>query len=184
MWQCKDGGRQLARPAGRQSGQAMLEFILILPLLLIVVAAVWEYGRVFDAELIATNAAREGARFASTNTQNTDLTQQTRNRVVEYLYNGYASRLSSVNGSTSYTYTRGSGSTITFNPSGDVAIAAITVAYLDASGASASGPAPEGEVQVMVQGTVRVFMPFLPGLVNSSTPNVYQMSTTTTMLLQ
>lgn len=43
-------------------GQALLELALILPVLLLLVFGIIEFGRVFHAYLVVTQAAREGAR--------------------------------------------------------------------------------------------------------------------------
>ena len=45
-------------------GQSLVEMALVLPLLLLLVFGIIEFGRVFNAYIIVTNAAREGARFA------------------------------------------------------------------------------------------------------------------------
>lgn len=43
-------------------GQAVLELALVLPILLLLVFGIVEFGRIFNASLIITQAAREGAR--------------------------------------------------------------------------------------------------------------------------
>lgn len=43
-------------------GQALLEFALVLPILLLLVFGIIEFGRVFHSYLVVTQAAREGAR--------------------------------------------------------------------------------------------------------------------------
>jgi Flp pilus assembly protein TadG len=50
-----------------KAGQSLLEFALVLPLLLIVVAGVLDLGRVFFATIQVTNAAREGVRYLTRN---------------------------------------------------------------------------------------------------------------------
>jgi Flp pilus assembly protein TadG len=50
-----------------QYGQSMIEFGLILPLLVLVVAGIVDLGRAFYASITITNAAREGARFGTLN---------------------------------------------------------------------------------------------------------------------
>lgn len=61
---CKEGTYriQLAR---RERGQSLVEAAVILPILLLLVAAVVDFGRAFDTYIVLTNAAREGARFGS-----------------------------------------------------------------------------------------------------------------------
>ena len=46
-------------------GQALVEFALILPLLLVLIFGVIEFGRIFGAELTVNNSAREGARLGA-----------------------------------------------------------------------------------------------------------------------
>ena len=48
----------------RRSGAAAVEFALIAPLLIVLVFGMIEFGRMFMAEQVLTNAAREGARKA------------------------------------------------------------------------------------------------------------------------
>jgi len=50
----------------RSRGQAMVEFALVLPVLLILLMVLIEVARLFSAWLIVENAAREGARYAVT----------------------------------------------------------------------------------------------------------------------
>lgn len=49
----------------RERGQSLVETAVVLPILLLLVAAVVDFGRAFDAYIVLTNAAREGARFGS-----------------------------------------------------------------------------------------------------------------------
>ena len=72
-----------------QQGVALTEFAIILPIILILVFSLWEFGRVFDAWLVVTNAAREGARYAVA----LDDTNEVRQKVQEYISNGYGSRI-------------------------------------------------------------------------------------------
>jgi Flp pilus assembly protein TadG len=55
-------------------GQAVVEFALILPLLLILIISVFEFARAWNIQQVMTDAAREGARVAvvgSGNDENT-----------------------------------------------------------------------------------------------------------------
>lgn len=45
-------------------GQALVEFALVLPILLLLVLGVFEFGRAWHAYQVITDAAREGARLA------------------------------------------------------------------------------------------------------------------------
>lgn len=57
-----------------QRGQAMVELALVLPILLVLFMVVVEFGRVFHAYLIITNASREGARIAVVGKSDVDIT--------------------------------------------------------------------------------------------------------------
>jgi len=60
-------GRESGKQKRRERGQSLVETAVVLPILLLLVAAIVDFGRAFDAYIILTNAAREGARFGSTN---------------------------------------------------------------------------------------------------------------------
>jgi Flp pilus assembly protein TadG len=49
----------------RQQGQSLVEAAVVIPILLLLLAAAIDFGRAFDAFIVLTNAAREGARFGS-----------------------------------------------------------------------------------------------------------------------
>jgi Flp pilus assembly protein TadG len=65
----------------RKRGQGLVEFALVLPIILIMMAAVFDAGRVLDASIVLTNAVRTGARFGSTHPTWYD---SIRARVVEF----------------------------------------------------------------------------------------------------
>jgi Flp pilus assembly protein TadG len=48
----------------KQGGQSLTEFALVLPVLMLLVIAVLDFGRAVYAYSVVANAAREGARFA------------------------------------------------------------------------------------------------------------------------
>ena len=52
----------MASNGSRQQGAAMIEFALILPVLIVLVFGIIEFGRAFNADISLTHAAREGAR--------------------------------------------------------------------------------------------------------------------------
>ena len=52
----------------RQRGSELLEFALVLPLLLLLVFGIAEFSLVLFDKAVVTNAAREGARLASSST--------------------------------------------------------------------------------------------------------------------
>lgn len=49
----------------KEGGQALVEFALVLPLLLLLVFGGIEFGRLYHSHLVITSAAREGARTAA-----------------------------------------------------------------------------------------------------------------------
>jgi Flp pilus assembly protein TadG len=53
------GGRRLG-----DSGAAAVEFAIILPILLLIIAGIVDFGRAYFTQVTLTNAAREGARAA------------------------------------------------------------------------------------------------------------------------
>ena len=52
-------------PAVRQRGTAMVEFAIALPLLLFLILATFEFGRMISQYNILTKAVRDGARYAA-----------------------------------------------------------------------------------------------------------------------
>ncbi|MCS7257373.1 MAG: TadE/TadG family type IV pilus assembly protein [Thermomicrobium sp.] len=55
----------LSRAAPQRPGQSLVEFTLGLVVLLLVLAAVVDYGRLLYASIVLTNVAREGAHYGS-----------------------------------------------------------------------------------------------------------------------
>jgi Flp pilus assembly protein TadG len=53
----------------RQDGQALVELALVLPILLILVLGVFEFGRAWNRYQVITDAAREGARVCVVGSQ-------------------------------------------------------------------------------------------------------------------
>lgn len=59
------GAVRKARLAGRdESGQALVEFALVVPLVLVLLITLFELGRLWNTYQVLTDAAREGARTA------------------------------------------------------------------------------------------------------------------------
>ena len=48
----------------KQEGQSLIEFAIVLPVLLLVVFGIIQFGIIFNAQITLTHAAREGARVA------------------------------------------------------------------------------------------------------------------------
>jgi Flp pilus assembly protein TadG len=61
---------RLEAPSNSRSekGQVLIEFALVLPLLLLLLFGIIEFGRAFFQKNMTINAAREGARFAAVQT--------------------------------------------------------------------------------------------------------------------
>lgn len=58
------------------AGQVLVEFALVLPVMLLMLFALVDFGRGFYSWLIVTNAAREGARVGATQKPLTDIQQR------------------------------------------------------------------------------------------------------------
>ncbi|MHB1125752.1 MAG: TadE/TadG family type IV pilus assembly protein [Bacillota bacterium] len=58
--------RNICKRGKNEGGQALVELALILPVLIILLFGVIEFGRIFQAYLTVTYAAREGARAGAT----------------------------------------------------------------------------------------------------------------------
>lgn len=54
-----------ARPLARERGQSLIEVALSLPLLLLIVIGLADFGRAYYYSIALTNAAREGAAYAA-----------------------------------------------------------------------------------------------------------------------
>jgi Flp pilus assembly protein TadG len=59
-----------------QRGQSLVEFALVLPIFLLLVFAIIDFGFGFHAWLTVTNSAREGARIGAVRASETDIVQR------------------------------------------------------------------------------------------------------------
>jgi Flp pilus assembly protein TadG len=57
--------RTLTRFAKREDGQALVEFALVMPFLLLFIVGIVEFGRAWNEHEVLTDATREGARVAA-----------------------------------------------------------------------------------------------------------------------
>lgn len=57
--------KTLSRWKKNRKGQSMVEFALVLPIMLLLLLGIMEFGFIFHEYLVVTHAAREGARDAS-----------------------------------------------------------------------------------------------------------------------
>jgi Flp pilus assembly protein TadG len=63
----------LLRCKNEQKGQALVEFALVLPLILLLLLGIVELGRVSNAYLVVIHAARHGARHAAVGATNAEI---------------------------------------------------------------------------------------------------------------
>ncbi len=63
--------RPVRKVIKEKRGQALVELALVLPLLILLIIGMMEFGRVFHSYLLITNAAREGARLGVIEPTNT-----------------------------------------------------------------------------------------------------------------
>jgi Flp pilus assembly protein TadG len=68
-----------------ERGSSLIEVALTLPLLLLIMAGIFEFGRAYQTQQVLTNAAREGARVAVLPNQPSGAAES---RVSAYLSNG------------------------------------------------------------------------------------------------
>jgi len=66
------------RPGKREDGQTLVEFALVLPIFLLVLFAIVDFGMAFHAWITVTNSAREGARFGAVRATSTEIEQRVR----------------------------------------------------------------------------------------------------------
>ena len=71
--------RRLARLARkREDGQSLVEFALVIPIFLLVLFAIVDFGMAFHAWITVTNSAREGARIGAVRATSADIEQRVR----------------------------------------------------------------------------------------------------------
>ncbi|MBI2322980.1 MAG: pilus assembly protein [Chloroflexi bacterium] len=74
------------------AGEAVLEFALLAPILLLILASILETGRVFDAWVVVHNAAREGARAGVVAAPAVDVAATAQQAAERYLAVGLGAR--------------------------------------------------------------------------------------------
>ena len=65
--------RKMIQLAHQQQGQALVEFFVVLPFLLLIVAGIMDFGRVYHQFLLANEAVRDGVRRAAVGTTFADI---------------------------------------------------------------------------------------------------------------
>ncbi|MBS3873873.1 MAG: pilus assembly protein [Firmicutes bacterium] len=66
----------MKKSSDRQSGQALVELALVLPILLLILMAIVDFGRVFHGHLAVTAAARQAGREASLGRTDAEITSR------------------------------------------------------------------------------------------------------------
>ena len=80
--------RMIKKLRRSEKGQAMVEMALVLPILLLLVGGIVDFGWLFYNKLALNNAAREGARYASIHYRlSTDWMEETRT-IMQSVYVG------------------------------------------------------------------------------------------------
>ena len=127
----------------RESGQSLVEFALVVPLLFLLLFGSIEFGRVFHAYHVITSAAREGARAAAVGKSNTDIETK-----IEGAVSSLVSDTSKVNIKLNATYEN----PVTGKPpEGEIYF---TVYPYDAR-------LPDSSVDVKVKGVLRIIVPLI-----------------------
>ncbi|MBI4300468.1 MAG: pilus assembly protein [Chloroflexi bacterium] len=80
-----------------EKGTGLVEFALMATVLAFLLFGIWDFGRVLDARIVATNAAREAARYGAVYGADQDLSQaevvsQAQQKATEYLQTGLGTR--------------------------------------------------------------------------------------------
>ncbi|MCH4890437.1 pilus assembly protein [Acidaminobacter sp. JC074] len=73
-----------------EKGQSLVEFALLIPILILILMAIIEFGFMFNTYITVSNASREGARLGSVGATNAEISQ----RVLEAAPNLDADRIS------------------------------------------------------------------------------------------
>lgn len=55
----------MSRVRDRERGQSLVEFALVLPVLVFILMGIIDFGRIFNADLVVSEAARDAVRYAS-----------------------------------------------------------------------------------------------------------------------
>ena len=74
----------------REDGQAMLEFALVLPIFLLILCGIIDFGWLFYNQLALNNICREGARYAVVNTAEDHSTDEIMRHIENYIESAYS----------------------------------------------------------------------------------------------
>ncbi|MBQ2903937.1 MAG: pilus assembly protein [Clostridia bacterium] len=82
--------RHLKSKEKSEDGQAMVEFALVLPVFLLILCGIIDFGWLFYNQLSLNNACREGARYAVVNTAEGGSTQAIKSHIENLTTNVFA----------------------------------------------------------------------------------------------
>lgn len=82
--------RRLRRKLRGEEGQAMLEFALVLPIFLLILCGILDFGWLYYNELALNNICREGARYAVVHTAEDKSTQGILRHIDNYIEETYS----------------------------------------------------------------------------------------------
>lgn len=71
-----------ARPQNRRRAQTLLEFALLLPVLLLLLLGMVQFGIVANKKLALSHTSRDGGRFAAVNALKPDIDTQIKQRII------------------------------------------------------------------------------------------------------
>lgn len=78
----------------KENGQALVEFAIVLPLLLLIICGIIDFGWLFYNQLSLENCAREGARYGAVNAGNSECATLTEQKINDIAVNSIKDSLS------------------------------------------------------------------------------------------
>jgi len=158
-------GVKKVRLRKRESGQTLVEFALVVPLLFLLLFGSVEFGRVFHAYHVVTSAAREGARAAAVGKSNDVIETK-----IEGAVSSLVSNPANVELKDNATYDSNN------PPAGKVYFTIIDYNLSDRTG--------NKPVDVKVKGAVEIIVPLISSFLSNDTDNRRIISTTAQMRLE
>lgn len=73
-----------------ESGQAMVEFALILPIFFLILGGIIDFGWIFHHQTVANNACREGARYAAIHSSEPGYNKTQTENLVKSYFNSFS----------------------------------------------------------------------------------------------
>ena len=85
--------KKLLKGFKNEKGQAMVEFAIVLPLLLLVICAIIDFGWIFYNNISVNNCSREGARYAIVHSTEANKVQLITQRITDTAPDGLKNNL-------------------------------------------------------------------------------------------